>query len=255
MTISFAFRIHECIKRQGDVPIHIASWSTPDFFRIFNGFNNIFLNYTLWRSVWKFKSFQNLFSVAVLYKLLLKANKSNKIYKLFMSLVPYCFWGFTVSSSLAMAITSSSEHQGIFKCTLDSSYMSACKIAYYFRHLAGSLEEFIIISTILPLWLCVNNFLKQVDLDLENKRKFQWTSIKQRYLIIRQITDSVNEIIWPNVLLRTLQNFVFYAFNMDALWAFSEDVKKIRILVFFVNACRFSYLGADISYKVTMSLF
>ncbi len=243
MTISLAFRIYECIKRQGEVSSDIVSWTTPDFFRMFNAYNNVLFNITLWRSIWKFRSFNKLFVIAAQYKIIFKTSTSNILYKFLIDMLPYCFWGFTISTSLAMAIRSSSENQGIFKCAFDNTYMGLCIIAYYFRHLAGSLEEFIIIIMILPLWICVNSFVKQVEIN-------KWRLTKQTYLIIRQITDSVNEIIWPNVLIRTLQNFVFYAFNMDALLASPDLIRRLRILVFFVNACCFSYFGADISYKV-----
>lgn len=91
----------------------------------------------------------------------------------------------------------------------------------------------------------------QVDNDKIN-RKFNWELIKQPYLVLRQMTDIVNDIIWPNILIRTVHNFVFYAFNIDALLASTDITRRLRILVFFINACWFSYLGADILYKVSI---
>lgn len=120
-------------------------------------------------------------------------------------------------------------------------------LAYYVRHHVGIFEEFFILFMILPVWFTVKSFVKQVT---NNVNAYDWESVKHSYISIRRMTDLVNDIIWPNLFVRLVQMFVYYSFNLDAILATNEQVKRIRVIIYFVAACCFFYLGADVSYKV-----
>ncbi len=123
----------------------------------------------------------------------------------------------------------------------------------YWRHLCGYFEEFYITMFILPTWVYVNGFLKDiVQTRLQNRN-----TIRSKYLSVKHLVDIVNDIIKANLIIYTMAVLLSYSFT----YSFSYHVKsgfngtvqnfqRMKFNIFVTNTICLFCFGADISQKV-----
>lgn len=101
---------------------------------------------------------------------------------------------------------------------------------------------------VMPFWYFVKTFVNEIARIARNDKFVnfsQWKYIKQRYLMVRDYTDLVNEIIWPNVFVHTVLNFAYFPFKLELLKGSGELFYSLQFLAVCANLGCFYYLAAD----------
>ncbi len=165
------------------------------------------------------------------------------------TLFPFFMWMLAITISVAVLFQPSFDTDKLTSIVAYTYVLAA----YYLRNLIGFIEEFFILIIIIPFWFCVNGFVKHVEENFQKTHplnKMHCESIKTSYLMIRNLTTIINDIIWPNMALSTILSFGYYSFNFGSLSTSRNLGQNIRYIVCLLNAVCFYYLGADISHRV-----
>lgn len=253
MDTGFGLRVFEFYHMWTKIPTNM-SWTPLILYNIFCSIVNLLFHCTIWRSLWKRELFCKLFNFGEQCKVKnLKPRKTFPNLQSMFYLLPYCTWALSIVVSLQLSSRSRIKNtlQFLF---VEYPFLETClTIACYFRHLVGFMEEFFILFVIAPFWYFVSVFVKEVTtftIHANFLKTSRWNCIKQQYLRIRDYTDLVNEIIWPNVFVHTILNFVYFPYKLEVLKNSGELLHGIQFLAICVNLGCFYYLGADACRKV-----
>lgn len=243
MILNIGFRLFECQRILQSTQSSNKTWTAPPLFMVFHGYLNILFQCTVWQSVWKHKSFLKLF-------LFINQNKffHHECQTRVRFILPIVVWIFINSVAFVRTIESSNEEKMLSNLLTNPTLCTVIfKVLCYVRHLVGFFEEIFILVMVIPLWFFPRNFLKAIK-----QVRYPWEFLKQQYIAIRGLFDVVNDIIWPNVFIHTVENFVYYSFNLDMFMTSSDFSRGMQFLIYFVNGCVFYYLAADLCDKVSI---
>ncbi len=137
MIINIAFRLSECHQILKKTPSSNKTWTAPIFFMVFHGNLNISYHCTIWRSVWKRKSFLNLFKFIEQCKFF-QYKRQNPV-----RLLPsFGIWVLLNSAAFIRKIWSSNDGNEFANLLPNPTLFSAVfKMLYYIRHLVGFLKN------------------------------------------------------------------------------------------------------------------